>query len=223
MALLHAECLHKSFSGPNGKIHALDGVSLTLEPGDFLAVKGPSGCGKSTLLFTLGALLRPDAGDLTVLDRKPYAMSREERAALRAKSIGFVFQQFHLTPYLSVLDNVLAPALALPSVDARARASELIERVGLKDRADHVPSMLSTGERQRTALARALLNRPKILLADEPTGNLDEDNGALVLEHLSAFAKQGGAVVLVTHERDAAAHAHTILQMREGRLERLSL
>lgn len=218
MALLHAECLHKSFSGPNGQVHALDGVSLTLESGDFLAVKGPSGCGKSTLLFTLGALLRPDSGKLTVLDCEPYAITREDRAALRAKSIGFVFQQFHLTPYLSVLDNVLAPAVALPSADARARALELIELLGLKNRACHVPSMLSTGERQRTALARALLNRPQILLADEPTGNLDEDNGALVLEHLSAFAKQGGAVVLVTHEREAAAHAHKVLQMREGRI-----
>ena len=219
MSLLHADCLHKSFSGPNGKVHALDGVSLTLEPGTFLAIKGPSGCGKSTLLFTLGALLRPDSGNLTVFDQDPYVMTGEERAGLRAKSMGFVFQQFHLAPYLSVLDNVLAPALALPSADARARASELIELLGLKDRADHVPSMLSTGERQRTALARALLNRPKILLADEPTGNLDEDNGAIVLERLNDFAKQGGAVVLVTHERDAAAHAQKVLQMREGRLE----
>lgn len=219
MALLQARDLHKVFTGPNGKVHALAGVSLTLEPGVFVAIKGPSGCGKSTLLFTLGALLRPDSGNLTLLDQEAYVMTGEERAVLRAKHIGFVFQQFHLTPYLNVLDNVMAPALALPSADARARASELIELLGLKDRMDHVPSMLSTGERQRTALARALLNRPKILLADEPTGNLDEDNGALVLQHLSAFAKQGGAVVLVTHERDAAAHAHTVLQMREGRIE----
>ncbi|MCC6488687.1 MAG: ABC transporter ATP-binding protein [Candidatus Hydrogenedentes bacterium] len=218
MALLQARDLHKVFPGPHGKVPALAGVSLTLDPGEFTAIKGPSGCGKSTLLFTLGALLRPDSGNLSVLDREPYAMTGEERAALRAKSIGFVFQQFHLTPYLSVLENVMAPALALPSTDAQSRALELIDLLGLKDRADHVPSMLSTGERQRTALARALLNRPKILLADEPTGNLDEDNGALVLEHLSDFAKQGGAVVLVTHEREAAAHAQRVLQMRDGRI-----
>lgn len=219
MALLYAENLKKSFPGPTGEVLALDGVSLTLDPGDFLAIKGPSGCGKSTLLFTLGALLRPDSGNVAVLDHEPYAMTREQRAGVRAKSIGFVFQQFHLTPYLSVLDNVRAPALALPGADAKARALELIELLGLTGRADHVPSMLSTGERQRTALARALFNQPKILLADEPTGNLDEDNSAIVLKRMSEFADKGGAVVLVTHEREAAAHAHRIMRMRDGRIE----
>jgi ABC-type lipoprotein export system ATPase subunit len=219
MALLHAENLKKSFPGPTGEVRALDGVSLMLDPGDFLAIKGPSGCGKSTLLFTLGALLRPDSGIVTVLDQDPYAMTREQRAGVRAKTIGFVFQQFHLTPYLSVLDNVRAPALASSTVGAKARASELIELLGLTGRADHVPSMLSTGERQRTALARALFNHPKILLADEPTGNLDEDNAAIVLKRLGEFADQGGAVVLVTHEREAAAHAHTVLHMCEGRID----
>jgi putative ABC transport system ATP-binding protein len=218
MPALHAENLRKIFSGPTAAIHALDGVSLTLDAGDFVAIQGPSGCGKSTLLFALGALLRPDSGLLTVLERDPYAMTREERARLRARSIGFVFQQFHLTPYLSVLDNVRAPALALPAADATARALELIGLLGLTGRAQHVPSMLSTGERQRTALARALLNRPKVLLADEPTGNLDDDNTALVLERLKEFASQGGTVVLVTHERHVAGHAHKVLQMRNGRI-----
>jgi len=219
MILLHAENLRKDFSSPTGNVRALDDISLSLETGGFLAIKGPSGCGKSTLLFTLGALLRPDSGTLTVAGQDPYELTGEQRAALRASTVGFVFQQFHLAPYLSVLDNVLAPVLALPSADSKARAWELVERFGLAGRAGHVPSMLSTGERQRTALARALLNRPKILLADEPTGNLDEDNAAIVLERLEEFADQGGGVILVTHEKHAAGHAHRVLHMRDGRIE----
>jgi ABC-type lipoprotein export system ATPase subunit len=219
MILIEADNLRKDFSSPTGNVRALDDVSLTLETGGFLAIQGPSGCGKSTLLFTLGALLRPDSGTFTVAGQDPYGLTGEQRAALRASTVGFVFQQFHLAPYLSVLDNVLAPALALPAADSKARAWELVERFGLASRAGHVPSMLSTGERQRTALARALLNRPKILLADEPTGNLDEDNVAIVLERLQEFADQGGGVILVTHEKRAAGHAHTILHMRDGRIE----
>ncbi|GMV92599.1 MAG: ABC transporter ATP-binding protein [Candidatus Hydrogenedentota bacterium] len=218
MILLQANNLRKSFPGPAGPVHALDGVSLTLNAGGFIAVKGPSGCGKSTLLFTLGALLRPDSGSLRLLESDPYGLTSDARAQLRASTIGFVFQQFHLAPYLTVLDNVRAPALALSSGDSLTRAKELVEQFGLTRRASHVPSMLSTGERQRTALARALLNRPKILLADEPTGNLDEDNTTIVLEALKQFADQGGGVILVTHESRASNQAGTILEMRDGRL-----
>jgi ABC-type lipoprotein export system ATPase subunit len=142
-----------------------------------------------------------------------YALRSEERARFRATRIGFVFQQFHLVPYLSVRDNVLSPSLAAPVPEAPRRVMELIERFGLAHRCDHVPAQLSTGERQRVALARALLHQPKLLLADEPTGNLDTANGAAVLDHLAAFAKAGGAVLLVTHDPRVARYAGRIARM----------
>ena len=143
----------------------------------------------------------------------------EGRAQFRAKQVGFVFQQFHLVPYLSVRDNVLTASLAVESQDGDdpvKRADSLIEQFGLTDRADHVPAELSTGERQRTALARALLNQPKLILADEPTGNLDPDNAVVVLDALSQFAQDGGAVLLVTHDAAAADRADRVLHMRDG-------
>ena len=205
--------LCKNYAGPNGVVHALTGVSLAVESGEFVAVQGPSGCGKSTLLLAAGGLLRPDGGTVRVAGQDPYALTADARAAFRAAHIGFVFQQFHLVPYLSVLDNVLAPALALPRKGSKEQAEELIERFGLKDRRHHVPEQLSVGERQRTALARALLNRPALLLADEPTGNLDADNAAVVLDALDGFARAGGAVLLVTHDAAAAGRANRIVRM----------
>jgi ABC-type lipoprotein export system ATPase subunit len=140
-------------------------------------------------------------------------MSADQRAGFRAQHLGFVFQQFHLVPFLSVLDNVLAPALAAAVPDARERAEELVAHFGLQSRRQHVPAELSTGERQRTALARALLNRPKLLLADEPTGNLDRENAGIVLEHLVRFSRAGGAVLLVSHDDHAVKHADRIIQL----------
>jgi len=195
----------------HGGVTALAGVSLRVTAGEFVAVRGPSGCGKTTLLLSAGGLLRPDAGRVVVDGHDVYALSAERRARFRAATIGVVVQQFHLVPYLSVLDNVLSAALALPLVDARNRAKQLLERFGLAHRGHHVPAELSTGERQRTALARALLHRPKLLLADEPTGNLDADNGRLVLAALADHAKAGGAVLLVTHDSQAASHAQRIV------------
>jgi ABC-type lipoprotein export system ATPase subunit len=141
-----------------------------------------------------------------------------ERRRLRATTVGFVFQQFHVLPYLTVLENVLAPSVALPSPDARRRAEVLVEQFGLTARRDHLPAQLSTGEKQRTALARALLNRPTLLLADEPTGNLDPENGRLVLEALTTFAAAGGAVLMVTHDPDAVRRAGRVLKLEGGRL-----
>src|SRR5947209_10398920 len=165
-----------------------------------------------------GGLLAPDAGRIVVDGQDLYALSAEARARFRAAHLGFVFQQFHLVPYLSILDNVLTPSLALAVPDAEKRAHELIGRLGLSHRARHVPAELSTGERQRTALARALLNRPKLLLADEPTGNLDRDNAAAVLGYLAELAAAGGAVLLVTHDPAAAAIARIRVSMKEGRI-----
>jgi ABC-type lipoprotein export system ATPase subunit len=216
--MLRLDALTKVYAAPQRPVHALDDVTLHVAAGEFAAVQGPSGCGKTTLLLVAGGLLRPDSGTAAFDGQDLYALAPEARARFRAARIGFVFQQFHLVPYLSVLDNVLAPLLALPSDGAEERARELIARFGLSDRAAHVPAELSTGERQRVALARALLNRPKAILADEPTGNLDAASAAAVLEHLAAFAKEGGAVLLVTHDREAALYAGRILHMGAGRL-----
>lgn len=214
--LLRLTDVCKSYSVAGRSIVALDHVSLALAAGDFLAIQGPSGCGKSTLLMTAGTLLPPDSGVVEINGESLSGLSPAQRAVLRSQSIGFVFQQFHLVPYLSVLDNVLVPALAAGQNGRMARAQSLIERFGLNGRSEHVPAQLSSGERQRCALARALLNEPRILLADEPTGNLDADSAATVLDALREFAKGGGAVLLVTHDARAAAAAKTMLPMQNG-------
>ncbi len=217
--LLQLESLSKSYAGPNGAIRAVDEVSLTLSAGEFVAVQGPSGCGKTTLLLTAGTLLQPTRGRVLLNGENPYALSPGHRARFRAATIGFVFQQFHLVPYLDVLDNILAPTLALGSNGgARSRALGLAERFGLTSRLRHTPAALSTGERQRVALARSLLNQPKLLLADEPTGNLDERNGQIVLTCLSEFARAGGGVLLVTHAPRAGDYASRVLKMNGGKM-----
>ncbi len=334
-ARLQIEGLSKSYSGPRSAVSALQDVSLYVRAGEFVAVQGPSGCGKTTLLLAAGALLQPSGGRIFVNGQDPYALAAGQRAQFRAANIGFVFQQFHLVPYLNVLDNILASTLALskkargeifsrarsplpfrrgesegegkavhefsaettnplaptlspfagereersataassgavghadrhpagfslpfrrgegqgeassgaaergdcqsqpqaaPSLRpspprrgrgssiVRSRALELIEQFGLTHRLHHVPAALSTGERQRVALARALLNNPKLLLADEPTGNLDEENGQMVLRCLAEFARAGAAVLLVTHEPRAGDHASRLVKMDGGKL-----
>lgn len=201
-----------------GKVTALNDVSFSVRPGELLAVRGPSGCGKTTLLLTAGGLLHPSAGQITVGGQDPYKLDPERRSELRAKMIGFVFQQFNLIPYLTVRQNILAASLAMPGKNASERANTLIDRFGLTDRVDHIPAQLSTGERQRTALARALLNEPKAIMADEPTGNLDEDNAQTVLGYLSQYVSDGGCVLLVTHDMRAAAHATRTIQMNSGQI-----
>lgn len=216
--MLEFKDVGKWFDGNKGKVTALEGVSLSVSPGELLAVRGPSGCGKTTLLLTAGGLMRPSAGKISLDGQDPYELNPEMRSRLRARTIGFVFQQFHLIPYLNVRQNILAASLALPLKDADQRADELIGQFGLDDRVDHVPAQLSTGERQRTALARAVLNRPKVILADEPTGNLDEHNAEIVFGYLSQYVTNGGCVLLVTHDVRAAAHATRTLQMSRGRI-----
>ena len=162
--------------------------------------------------------MEPDSGRVAIAGREPYALSREKRALLRARAVGFVFQQFHLIQYLSVFENVLVPSLASPSSGAHTRAGELIQRFGLSGRANHVPAELSTGECQRVALARSLLNRPAVLLADEPTGNLDPENSGAVMRALREFAGRGGTVLLVTHDPHTADAADRTLKLENGRL-----
>ena len=216
--ILQMSAIGKRFSSPEGTVQALESVSLSVAAGELVVVEGPSGCGKSTLLLAAGGLLAPDQGQVRVDDQDLYALNPERRARFRARSIGFVFQQFHLIPYLSVFDNVLAPSMALPRPEAENRALQLIETLGLSDRQRHFPPTLSTGERQRTALARALLNQPQLLLADEPTGNLDPQNTDAVFAHLAEFARAGGAVLVVTHDAQAAPHAGRVVALRDGRL-----
>jgi len=216
--MLEFKNVSKWFNGTQGKVTALNGISFSVRPGELLAVRGPSGCGKTTLLLTAGGLLRPSDGQMSLDGQDPYALSPEMRSRLRARTIGFVFQQFHLIPYLTVRQNIMTASLAVPLKEASDRAQQLISRFGLDDRADHVPAQLSTGERQRTALARALLNQPKVIMADEPTGNLDEDNAQTVFGFLSQYVSDGGCVLLVTHDDRAAAHATRSLQMSQGRL-----
>ena len=222
MAMLgRLDSVTKTHQLKNRTVTALDGVSLELRSGEFLAIRGPSGCGKSTLLMTLGGMQRPDSGTVHWLDDDIYGLSGDQRTKRRAEIVGFVFQQFHLVPYLSIMDNVLSSRLAFGDGDSnevKTRAIQLIERFGLQDRIAHRPGQLSIGERQRVAMARAMLNSPKILLADEPTGNLDEANANVVLEALKRFAEEGGAVLLVTHDDRAAAVASKNIAMDSGRL-----
>ncbi|MFW6061626.1 MAG: ABC transporter ATP-binding protein [Planctomycetota bacterium] len=208
----------KRYTRDGRAVDALAGVSLAVEAGEFLAVQGASGSGKSTLLLVAGGLLRPDGGRVDVGGFDPYRVGPEQRARWRAGNVGFVFQQFHLVDYLSVRENVLAASLAGGDGKVGQRAEELIGRFCLADRASHTPAELSTGERQRTALARALLNRPSLLLADEPTGNLDEANASAVLESLRRFTTDGGAVLLVTHDPRAASAADRTVHLDAGRL-----
>ncbi len=218
--VLRLDGVSKKYKGPDGELSVLSDISMSVEKGEFVALHGSSGCGKSTLLLSAGGLLAPDNGKVTVDGQDFYALPSEKRAGYRAEHVGFVFQQFHLIPYLSVLDNVLAASLAVRREDNgfEKRALELLEKFNLSDRARHVPSELSTGERQRTALARALLNGAGLILADEPTGNLDGDNAGGVLGHLKSFAEGGGAVLLVTHDARVADYAQRTLVLQNGAL-----
>ena len=215
---LNLSNISKTYNSGAAEVRAVEDVSLNVAAGQLVAVRGPSGCGKSTLLLITGGLLSPDAGTVELDGTNPYELSANARAQFRAENIGFVFQQFHLIPYLSVLDNILAPSLAATTESARSRAEELMEHFGLSGRSHHVPGQLSIGERQRTALARAMLNKPKIVLADEPTGNLDSENAEVVLTHLKEFTKTGGAVLLVTHDDRALEYADQTVNLQDGRV-----
>ena len=208
----------KVYSGPEESLAAVDDVTFHVTGGEAVAIRGPSGCGKTTLLLLAGTLLRPTRGEIVIDEKKPYEMSVEQRSAFRAQTVGFVFQQFHLIPYLDVVQNILTANLPHKHPQATQRAKELMERFGLQSRVHHLPAQLSVGEKQRVALARAIFHRPKLLLADEPTGNLDPENTANVLDALREYADQGAAVLMVTHSPEAAQRAHRIVSMDRGRL-----
>ena len=216
--MIRCDEVTKIFRKNGSEVTSLDRFTAKVAKGEFVAVRGPSGSGKTTLLLTLGGMQRPSAGSVELAGRDLYALSPAERARLRSSEIGFVFQMFHLVPYLDLLANVLLACPGKPSAEVRQRASGLMDELGLADRASHRPGELSAGERQRLAVARALLNRPKLILADEPTGNLDPENAAEVIRHLAEFHRAGGTVVLVTHGAAADAHADRTLRLEQGRL-----
>jgi putative ABC transport system ATP-binding protein len=217
MSIIHLENVSKIYPSRRGEVRSLDDISLDVQEGEFMVVRGPSGSGKTTLLLTIGGMLKPTQGSVIVGENNIYAMGEYKRAKYRALNIGFVFQMFHLVPYLNVIENV---SLSFHrSKDKQKDVEQLLERFRMAGRGYHKPAELSAGERQRTAIARALLNRPRIVLADEPTGNLDPENAAEVVGYLSEFHHNGGTVIVVTHGSVADQHADRIIHLREGRIE----
>ncbi|APR88218.1 ABC transporter, ATP-binding protein [Minicystis rosea] len=221
MSLVRAVDLLKHYGDGPARRAVLDRVSLTVEPGELVAVLGPSGSGKSTLLGIIGGLDRDHEGTAEVFGKDLRKLGDGELSRLRGARIGFVFQAFHLLAHLSVIDNVMAPALfAEGAADLRPRALELLDRLGLKDRADDTPARLSGGQRQRVAIARALLRRPELLLCDEPTGNLDAETGARTIDLFRELSAEGGlTIVAVTHEERLARAATRTVRIRDGRIE----
>ncbi len=216
--ILELEAVTKAYAGPAGSTPVLKGVDLAVEAGETVAIVGPSGCGKSTLLNMAGTLDQPDGGRVTFRGKSLPGMTPKEAARFRNNEIGFVFQLHHLLPQCSVLENVLVPTLVhTGGEDAPERARQLLDRVGLSDRLDYRPGQLSGGERQRVAVARALINRPALLLADEPTGSLSPE-GAMDLTRLMIALNREDALtlVVVTHSQEVAAHMGRVVELRDG-------
>ena len=222
MPIIRTENLHKVYGTGEAAVHALRGVSLEVAAGEFVAIQGPSGSGKSTLLHILGTLDTPSEGRVWLLDTDVSTLRGDALADFRREHVGFVFQMFYLIPEMTALENVMLPLLPYrrrAGFDVEARARELLARVGLAERAEHLPGQLSGGEQQRVALARALLNHPTLLLADEPTGNLDSAAGEEVLSLIESLRAEAGlTVVLVTHDDEVAARADRIVRLRDGQV-----
>ena len=216
--MILCESVSKVYPTKSGEVRSLDQFDLKIGKGEFLVVRGGSGSGKTTLLLALGGMLRPSKGKVVFNECDLYAMSNTDRAALRSHSIGFVFQMFHLVPYLNTLENVLLANPGNANRGVRERGQRLIRELGIEHRITHRPSELSAGERQRAAIGRALLNEPDVILADEPTGNLDPENAGEVFKHLSQFHQAGGTVVVVTHGTAADEFADRIIKIENGRL-----
>ena len=220
-AVVETSGLEKVYTMGDMKVHALRGISLRIDPGEFIAVMGASGSGKSTFMNLIGCLDRPSSGRYLLKGQDVSRFSRDQLAGVRGREIGFVFQGFNLLPRTSALENVELPMLyqGASARERHARAAEALGRVGLADRKDHTPAQLSGGQQQRVAIARALVNRPTLILADEPTGNLDSRTSNEIMELLAELNEVGKTIIMVTHENDIAAWARRVVRMRDGHVE----
>ena len=213
--MIHLENIVKTYRTKTGTVKALDNVNIKINESEFIVVTGPSGSGKTTLLMTIAAMLRPSSGSVCVAEKNLYEMTAADRTKFRAETIGFVFQMFYLIPYLNVMENI---ALAGKSY-AKNDIKKILEKLNLQHRAYHKPSQLSVGEKQRTAVARVLINQPKIILADEPTGNLDPENAQEILGYLADFHRNKGTVILVTHGKEALEFANRTICIKNGTID----
>ncbi len=222
MALIETQELWKTYVMGAEEIHALRGVSVMIERGEYVAIMGPSGSGKSTLMNLIGCLDTPSKGSYLLNTKQVSKMNDDELARIRNEEIGFVFQTFNLLPRATALHNVELPLVyaGVPSAERQSLARKALERVELADRMSHRPNQLSGGQRQRVAIARALVNNPSILLADEPTGNLDTKTGLEIMALFDRLHAGGNTIIVVTHEADIAAHAHRVVHLRDGQVER---
>lgn len=220
MALIELAGVRKVYRNGTVVVEALRGVDFAVEEGEYVALMGPSGSGKSTLMNILGCLDRPTAGVHRFEGREVHALDEDARARLRARRIGFVFQRFNLVPRATVWENVEMPLMYGDARNGRARVAWALERVGLRDRAQHLPAEISGGEAQRAAIARALVPDPALILADEPTGNLDSRTGAEILGLFDELHREGRTLVVVTHDAEVARRARRIVRLRDGRIER---
>lgn len=217
MTFIKVHDIEKTYTGPEGGVHALNGINLEMEKGEFVAVMGPSGSGKSTLLTILGAMNPPTEGSLTVDDIDVYSLSTEKLADFRHEYLGFVFQQLQLIPYLTALENVMLPLVISKTEGSKKElALEALKKVGLGDKAYRLPDQLSGGEQARVAIARAVVNGPLIILADEPTGNLDSKTGEEMMCLFKQLNEEGRTVIMVTHNEEAAQNAGRVVAIRDG-------
>ena len=216
--MIHIEKLSKVFHSKQTDVIALNEVELHIKKGSFTLIKGASGCGKSTLLFTLGGMLKPSSGKVVVDGQDLYKLSEKALLNYRSKQIGFVYQSYHLIPYLNIKENIfLSYKLSKQTIDTNG-FEKLIQEFSLENRLLHKPAELSEGEKQRVALLRAMIINPQVLIADEPTGNLDPENRAIIMKHFSLFQKQGGTVIMASHGTEADALADTLIEMKAGKV-----